>query len=647
MPLLQTQGPASVRGYGENLKTGGPVYIEDVFSTWVYKGNNSTQTITNGINVSDKGGLVWIKDRTEPYNHKLIDTARGIGTSASGVLSSNLSAAAYSDVNSLTAFNSNGFSLGGNANYNSINDTYASWTFRKQPKFFDIVTFTAPAAGVTTVVSHSLGSVPGCIIMKSTTNVANWVVLHRYDQTMFGELNTTSAFQSAGFNANFTSTSFSVRGGFNINANGGTYVAYLFAHDAGGFGNAGADNVISCGSFTSTGSAFSVNLGYEPQWLLFKPSSGAGDWNLVDNMRGFQVDRSGATVGLQPNTAAAEAALGLVGPTSTGFTFDNGGSGVTFIYIAIRRGPMRTPTVGTSVYTSASRTGTASVMPRWVAGFPVDWAIRQSVVSAGGGDWQAGDRLRGAVQLKPNLTEVETAASLLYIFDSMAGYSTLGAAGSDSGDRSWMFRRAPGFFDVVCYTGTNANPQVVNHNLSVVPELVISKVRSNADGWIVGYNFGASTYNRITLNSTGAAISHNYGSGSMFGAIPTANTLSWDQQNTSPRTFVTYLFASCPGVSKVGSYTGNGSSQTINCGFTSGARFILIKRTDSTGDWYVWDSTRGIVAGNDPHLSLNTTAAEVTTDDSIDTDSTGFIINQLAATNINVTSATYIFLAIA
>jgi hypothetical protein len=73
----------------------------------------------------------------------------------------------------------------------------------------------------------------------------------------------------------------------------------------------------------------------------------------------------------------------------------------------------------------------------------------------------------------------------------------------------------------------------------------------------------------------------------------------------------------------------------------------MIKRTDSTGDWYVWDSARGIVAGNDPHLSLNTNAAEVTTDDSVDTDNSGFIVNQVAATNVNVTSATYIFLAIA
>jgi hypothetical protein len=125
-------------------------------------------------------------------------------------------------------------------------------------------------------------------------------------------------------------------------------------------------------------------------------------------------------------------------------------------------------------------------------------------------------------------------------------------------------------------------------------------------------------------------------------------TVGTDQDtNTSGGTYVAYLFATCAGVSKVTSFTGNGSSQTINCGFTAGSRFVMIKRTDSTGDWYVWDSARGIVSGNDPHLSLNSTAAEVTSDDTIDTDSTGFIVNQVSATNSNVNGASYIVLAIA
>ena len=73
----------------------------------------------------------------------------------------------------------------------------------------------------------------------------------------------------------------------------------------------------------------------------------------------------------------------------------------------------------------------------------------------------------------------------------------------------------------------------------------------------------------------------------------------------------------------------------------------MIRRTDSTGDWFVWDSTRGIVSANDPHLSLNNLAYEVTTDDSVDADTSGFIVNQLAATDINVNAATYIYLSFA
>ena len=98
----------------------------------------------------------------------------------------------------------------------------------------------------------------------------------------------------------------------------------------------------------------------------------------------------------------------------------------------------------------------------------------------------------------------------------------------------------------------------------------------------------------------------------------TFSTSSSAEINSSSDNFITYLFASCPGVSKVGSYTGTGTTLSIDCGFTAGARFVMIKRTDSTGDWYVWDTARGIISGDDPYLLLNSTAAEVTNTDYID-----------------------------
>jgi len=185
---------------------------------------------------------------------------------------------------------------------------------------------------------------------------------------------------------------------------------------------------------------------------------------------------------------------------------------------------------------------------------------------------------------------------------------------------------------------------VEHHNLGVTPEFMIFKARQDSsDWWTYHKDIGFTKW--LYLNKTNATAD----AGSVIFAT-TNNTFGLNSSGIGFGSFkqvITYLFATCPGISKVGSYTGNGTSQVIDCGFSTGARFILIKRTDSTGDWYIWDSTRGIIAANDPHLSLNTTSAEVTTDDSVDPNPIGFIVNQVAATNINVLNATYIFLSIA
>lgn len=223
-------------------------------------------------------------------------------------------------------------------------------------------------------------------------------------------------------------------------------------------------------------------------------------------------------------------------------------------------------------------------------------------------------------------------------FDYSNGFGT--TAFSSSGFMGYMFKRASGFMDVVCYTGNYAGNPQIPHNLGVAPEFIIAKNRgATATQWYI-HHTGMASNEEIYFNANAKSL----------GSTWTRTSTYWQNQSAQYPTgeaHVAYLFATYPGVSKVFSYTGNGSSQTINCGFTGGARFVMIKRTDSAGDWYVWDTARGMVAGNDPHLSLNTTAAEVTTDDSVDTAASGFIVNQDAATNVNVTSATYIGLAIA
>jgi hypothetical protein len=211
----------------------------------------------------------------------------------------------------------------------------------------------------------------------------------------------------------------------------------------------------------------------------------------------------------------------------------------------------------------------------------------------------------------------------------------------------WNMRRAPSFFDEVCYTGNGAT-QNVSHNLGVAPELMIVKSRSlsGSDWWVYSAALTTPQNKYLQLQSTGG---ESTATGLWGSSLPTSTTfgLGAFAPNSGGATFVAYLFATCPGVSKVGSYTGNGTTQTIACGFTGGARFVLIKRTDGSGSWYVYDTARGMTALTDPYLLLNSSAAEAATLGSVTTVSTGFALDAAVLAAINTNAASYIFLAIA
>lgn len=287
-----------------------------------------------------------------------------------------------------------------------------------------------------------------------------------------------------------------------------------------------------------------------------------------------------------------------------------------------------------------------------VTNFPPDLLIIAHTSVAGSNRPRFYSRLttNGDVYLTSSSTIAETSETTLDNprFTDNVSYATT-ASGVASGTYvGYAFKRAPGFMDVVCYTGDGNVNTYFTHNLGAVPEFIIFKRRDLASYWMV-YHKNGGTFNGNSLIAALNTTDNFFAQTSDFAPFPTLTGFNTQNGtfNTNGGKYVAFLFASLAGVSNVGSYTGNGSSQTINCGFASGARFILIKRANGVGDWYVWDTARGVAAANDPHLSLNTTAAQVTTDDSIDPASTGFIVNQVAATNINVTSATYIFLAIA
>lgn len=319
--------------------------------------------------------------------------------------------------------------------------------------------------------------------------------------------------------------------------------------------------------------------------------------------------------------------------------------------MAIRR-PNKPPTSGAQVYNAVARIGLKNITAVSGVGFAPDTLIvgeRISSYAKLGPSWF--DRLRGPqyqLMSSRNAAEGAPGNNALISFDSDG--VTIGADPNNNGINydtneayvNWMFRRAPGVFDVVCWQGSGIGLVTLAHNLGVAPELVITKSRSlGTDQW---YLDRPNTDGKTGMLNRNEAFVQNWAAGS---GRPIATTTTCETQTLGTGSYVSYLFATKPGISKVGSYTGNGSSQVVNCGFSAGARFVMVKRTDAVGDWYVWDTVRGIVAGNDPYLFLNTTNAEVTSDDTVDPDASGFAINQNAATNINVLNGTYLYLAFA
>jgi hypothetical protein len=651
MPLQATSGAASYDAFGGGVPVV-PAYIEEVFSTYLYDGSNASPTVvTNGIDLSGKGGLVWLKGRSGSFStdrHELNSTNFSVGQ----YLSSNNNFV-LSSGGALTTYSTDGFTLGTAQRLSFGGGSYVSWTFRKQPKFFDVLTYTG--TGSTQTIAHNLGSVPGSIIVKATSGGAtNWAVYHRsLGGTGALLLNSTSdTLVSSDFwnNTDPTSTVFTVKSSSATNSNGVSYVAYIFAHNAGGFGLTGTDNVISCGSYTGSNSSnVTVNLGYEPQWVMIKrtDSSGSPAWWIGDTMRGLNMQGINR---LEAWTSNAEsAAYNGINPTSTGFVLPTGtvlndSASSTYIYIAIRRGPMKVPTSGTDVFQPVKFISTAS--RQTVGSLPaVDMFFGKRMGSLT--NWGMSPRLT-ALFLKPNLTDAQDSSVTGYgdsaQFDLQNGSSFIT---SGSGDEfvTYNLRRSPSYFDVVCYTGTGSSRSQA-HNLGVAPELMIFKSR-DASNWNVFYDFGASTFSSANLNSDGIANTNSYGS--QLTSAPTATDINLGASfPNSVEPMIAYLFATCAGVSKVGTYTGTGTTLQINCGFTSGARFVLIRRTSaSSSDWYVWDSARGITAGNDPYLLLNSTAREVTNTDYVDTYSAGFEISSTAPAAINASGGTFIFLAIA
>jgi hypothetical protein len=320
----------------------------DVFAPAIYTGSSSAQSINNGINLATYGGMVWGKNRTSgSFDYFMSDSARGIGVNSVYKYLRPNSEGSELDVagRGFTSFNSNGFTVATDTgSFNNASYNYVTWTFRKAAKFFDVVTYTG--TGSAQNISHSLGSVPGCIIVKRMDSTGNWRMYHRANtanpETDYLSLNLAAATADSDTYWNDTaptSSVFTVGTNAEVNVSGGLYVAYLFAHDAGGFGPTATESPIICGGYTGTGSAIQIDCGFDAaaRFVMIKQSSGTNYWTVWDSARGINV---GDEPSLRLGAILTDATTNYIDPVSNGFQVNASQalvntSGQSYVYIAV------------------------------------------------------------------------------------------------------------------------------------------------------------------------------------------------------------------------------------------------------------------------------------------------------------------------
>jgi len=639
------------------------IYLDDVFSTYLYRGWDSNAWIQNGVGLSDEVSdrMVWIKNRGTSHDHWIFDTERG-ANSGLKANENDIVTTTNATVFANNNFQTNGFVTGYGDASGGHNNWYTSYTFGTHPGFFDIVTWTGNATA-NRKISHSLGSVPGAIWIKrlsgsTGTNVSDWVCYHRmsnggsypHNFLMFLNRNVTPSNDGAGnylYNVPPAADEFTIGSHNTVNANGDTYIAYVFAHDDQQFGEGGDQSIIKCGGYTGNASSSDgpiIDLGWDPQWLLIKPLDDTEDWSLFDSMRGLSVGNNDPKFSTHQNNAESDATA--INPRHNGFQIDNqnifvNGNNSKYAYIAIRSpsGLVSTPVTDPTKVFAIDTGNSSNTIPAFDSGFAVDMRIAKNTNSAG--DWWVGSRITQGKHLKANSTDSEVDTSW-GVFDSNVG----SGISWNAHYLGFMWKRHAGF-DAVTYKG-NASSTALKHGLGQIPEMIWCKNRDNAyTNWIVYHkdlNNGSNPHNSfVYLDNSDTPINNS----SRFGAAPTKTqfTVGTDNStNGNNEEMIAYLFSSVDGISSVGSYTGNGSTTgpTITTGFSP--KLIIIRRIDTGDNWNLFDSNRGIDGNMDSLLRMNMDNTPLNVANFVTPSSTGFqVVNTDSAMNVN--NGKYIYYA--
>tara|TARA_Y100000114_G_C11713474_1_gene304706 strand:- start:32 stop:1072 length:1041 start_codon:yes stop_codon:yes gene_type:complete len=323
------------------------------FNTKLYTGTGSSNAVTG---VGFQPDMVWGKNRDTTFNHQINDAVRGVNKQ----LAPNNGNAQETNSGELTAFGTDGFTVGTGGTLNGNGNDIVTWNWRagagagssntdgsinttstsvNTTAGFSISTYTGTGSAAT--IGHGLGATPGWIIVKRLDDSSTWRIFHKdLGATKNLSFDTgTPLTQSVVWNdAAPTSSLFSVGTAGDTNGSSNTYVAYCWAEKTG---------YSKFSSYTGNGSADGtfVYTGFRPAFLLSKNTTATQGWLLVDSKRGNPFNPIDGS--LHPNSNAAE-------DTSSDFFVDfysNGfkvrdtdaqlnASGNIYVYIAFAEAPL-------------------------------------------------------------------------------------------------------------------------------------------------------------------------------------------------------------------------------------------------------------------------------------------------------------------
>ena len=600
-----------------------PPIPSEHFNVVTWTGNGSSQSITG---VGFQPDWVWGKERSNTSSNELLDTTRG----ATNYISTNLTNAQGTSGQGLQSFDADGFTVGNDGAWNQNGETYVAWCWKANggttssntdgsitstvqantKAGFSIVKYTGDGTSGSTV-GHNLGITPEVVIYKRIDASASWIfksTLLNTDDYLAVNL-TDQVFSDSGVFWNGTaptSTVFTLGNSASVNASSGDYIAYCFTPKAG---------YSKFGSYTGNGSTNGpiVNTGFEPAFLMTKQTNTTSNWVIVDNKRSTTNPRN---KGLRPNTTDSESTVGdnmVVDFLTNGFQLkqtsganDNGG---TFIYIAFGSDASAAPALPNS-FTTNLYTGNSGTQILGTGFQPsLVWIKDRSATR----DHNLTDSVRGVTHPIYMTTGAQLTNSTFLTSFNTDGFSLGNQAASNENLEdfvawSWKANIIPSIntdgdtqtivsansaagFSIASYTGTGS-VQTVGHGLSAAPELIILKKISNTQNWNTGSDEIGWTKYFDGPNTNGAAGTETT---VWNDTAPTSTVVTLggsNNTNANGENYIMYAWQSIAGFSKMGSYTGNGSTQSIT-GLGFQPSWLLIKNMDSARGWQMFDSSRG------------------------------------------------------